>query len=56
MNARQPIRIVPSAPARPAAAVRRMSLHALLLAPHRLAFFAGTLVLLLVSLESLNYN
>lgn len=50
MNARQPIRIVPSAPARPAAAVRRMSLHALLLAPHRLAFFAGTLVLLLVSL------
>lgn len=49
MNARQPIRILPSGTA-PAAAPPRISAHMLLLAPHRLTFFAGSAMLLLVSL------
>ncbi len=54
MNTRPVVRLVSSDPAplvpKPAPIPGRASLSTLLLAPHRLAFFAGTAMLLLVSL------
>lgn len=53
MSSRPTIRVIPSAPASaaraPEPAQRRALTGALLLAPHRLAFFAGVVMLLLVS-------